>query len=61
MENWTKTEIGSIAAINKTTLTEKTSPDFEFFYVDIASVNEGKISFPKEKINKDGFFNFRGF
>lgn len=50
MENWTKTEIGNIAGINKTTLTQKTSPDYEFFYVDIASVNEGKISFPKEKI-----------
>jgi type I restriction enzyme, S subunit len=50
MENWKKIEIGSVAKINKASLTEKTSSDYEFFYIDIASVNNGKITFPTEKI-----------
>lgn len=50
MENWKKTEVGNIAKINRASLTEKTSSDYEFFYIDIASVDNGKITFPTEKI-----------
>jgi len=48
--NWTKTEIGAVAKVNGKSLPEKNSPEYEFFYIDIASVDEGKIFLPKEKI-----------
>ena len=45
-EDWIITKIGKIADINVTSLGTKTDPEKEISYIDLGSVNEGRIDQP---------------
>jgi type I restriction enzyme S subunit len=47
---WEKRKLADICDINITNLNENSDPDYEFYYLDISSVDGGNISLPKEKI-----------
>ena len=49
-EEWSIKTVEDIAVINSETLKEKTDPNYSFHYLDLSSVDKGKISLPKEKI-----------
>jgi type I restriction enzyme S subunit len=42
--------LNEICEINRRKLSEKTDPEFKFFYLDISSVGAGKVSPPASKI-----------
>ena len=50
-EGWSVKKLGDICHINKFSLSEKTSKDYKFKYIDLSSVDEGKIEFPTEDIS----------
>jgi restriction endonuclease S subunit len=47
---WQHTRLSKICKINHNTLSEKTDPNYEFTYLDISSVDKGKIELPKSRI-----------
>lgn len=47
---WKKVKLSSVARVNKEALGSRTPTGYEFFYIDLSSVCEGRISFPKKKI-----------
>lgn len=49
--SWPIVSLGDICHINKSSLSEKTSKDYKFKYIDLSSVDEGKIEFPTEDIS----------
>lgn len=49
-EGWSVKKLGDICHINKSSLSEKTSKDYKFKYIDLSSVDEGKIEFPTDDI-----------
>jgi type I restriction enzyme S subunit len=49
-QKWKVVRLNEICEINRRTLSEKTDPDFNFFYLDISSVGKGKVSPPASKI-----------
>ena len=48
---WEDKRLGDICCINSSNLTEKTDRCYEFYYLDLSSIDEGKIVYPKEKIS----------
>jgi type I restriction enzyme S subunit len=50
-EEWECTTIGAVADINPKCLPENTPNDYCFFYLDLASVNNGYITIPKKPIS----------
>lgn len=50
-EGWSVKKLGDICHINKSSLSEKTSKDYKFKYIDLSSVDEGKIEFPTDDIS----------
>lgn len=49
-ESWEVVRLGKIADINKNSLSNATSDDYEFKYIDLSAVKTGKIEFPHERI-----------
>src|SRR5215475_2006195 len=49
-QKWKRVRLNEICEINHRTLSEKTDPAYKFFYLDISSVGQGKISSPASKI-----------
>jgi type I restriction enzyme S subunit len=47
---WEVVKICEIADINKNSLPNTTSNDFEFYYIDLSAVKSGTIEFPSEKV-----------
>lgn len=48
-KGWTVKKISEIGHLNSKMLTENTDKDYSFFYIDLSSVDKGKIIFPQEK------------
>lgn len=48
-KSWELVKLSEIAEINKKSLPNTTSVDFEFYYIDLSAVKSGTIEFPKEK------------
>ena len=46
--DWQKVSLEDICCINRYSLTEKTSKDYKFQYIDLSSVNKGKITFSNQ-------------
>ena len=53
-EHWEVKRVKYLADVNRATLTERTDPEFEFYYIDIGNVTLGKIS---ENISRIKFEN----
>jgi type I restriction enzyme, S subunit len=49
-QKWKRVRLNEICEINRSALSEKTDPAFKFFYLDISSVDKGKVSPPASKI-----------
>ncbi|HKQ75820.1 MAG TPA: restriction endonuclease subunit S [Blastocatellia bacterium] len=49
-QKWRKVSLNEICEINRSALSNKTDPDFKFFYLDISSVGKGKVSTPASRI-----------
>ncbi len=49
-KGWIDTTIGELAQINPESLGVRTPTDYEFGYIDLSMVNEGKITYPIENI-----------
>ncbi len=49
-QKWKIVRLNEICDINRSALSEKTDPAFNFFYLDISSVSKGKVSAPATKI-----------
>jgi len=49
-QKWKRVRLNEICEINHRKLSEKTDPAYKFFYLDISSVSEGKVSSPASKI-----------
>lgn len=49
-EDWNVKPIKELVEINSNSLNGKTEPDFSFYYLDLSSIEEGKISLPTEQI-----------
>ncbi len=50
-EEWEIKKLKSVVNINSRSLTEKTESSFSFYYIDLSSVNNGKISYPQFQIS----------
>jgi len=48
--DWKVKKINEVAYVNKNSLNNNTSEDYEFFYYDLSAVNKGKVNHPCEKI-----------
>lgn len=48
--NWQQVSLGDVCYINKYTLSEKTSKEYKFKYIDLSSVDKGNIVFPNQHI-----------
>lgn len=48
-DNWNVKKIGDISKINLLSLSSDTANDYEFFYYDLSSIDEGKINHPNIK------------
>lgn len=49
-KGWEKKKLEEVCYLNKSTLNNKTDPNYSFKYIDLSSVKEGNIQFPKDKI-----------
>ncbi|MBC7932022.1 MAG: restriction endonuclease subunit S [Rubrivivax sp.] len=49
-QEWKQVYLVDICKINDRTLSEKTHPDYEFTYLDISSVDKGKVSLSESQI-----------
>lgn len=49
-ENWEVVKLGDIATINKSSLSNATDDEYEFWYIDLSSVKSGSIELPTEKV-----------
>lgn len=49
-KGWEKKKLEDVCYLNKSTLNNKTDPNYSFKYIDLSSVKEGNIQFPKDKI-----------
>ena len=45
-EQWQRVRLGDVCTINDTVLSENTQSDFRFWYIDLSSVDRGKITYP---------------
>lgn len=50
-KDWDALKIKDFASINNSTINESNSKNFSFYYLDLSSVKQGKVSFPKNKIS----------
>jgi type I restriction enzyme S subunit len=48
-DNWNVKKIGDISKINLLSLSSDTANDYEFYYYDLSSIDEGKINHPNIK------------
>lgn len=46
LSEWKKVALGEVVDINSSSLTNSTEPNFEFKYIDLSSVEKGKVFFP---------------
>lgn len=49
-EDWEVKKLKSLVKINRNTLTENTKPEYQFYYLDISAVKQGKILIPHNTI-----------
>ena len=49
-QKWKRVRLNEICEINRRTLSERTDPAYEFFYLDISSVSKGSVAPPASKI-----------
>lgn len=49
-EDWEVKRLKDVANINKSQLSNNTDGNYEFYYFDLSSVSEGKISLPQSKM-----------
>ena len=47
---WKKVKLKDIASINKRSLNNKTNDDYEYYYYDLTSVDNGQVTHPAKKI-----------
>ncbi len=50
LKGWAKITIGELVQVNPENIGVHTSENYEFGYIDLSMVNEGKIEYPLEKI-----------
>ena len=48
--HWRWSFLGKVVEINRSSLSEDCDPERSFFYLDLASVENWKVSFPKEPL-----------
>jgi len=48
---WKSVRLGDVARINTKSLRQNTSPDYEFYYIDLSCVAQGRITFPTTKVH----------
>ncbi len=48
--DWRVVRIGDVADVNKQSLSENTAPQYEFLYLDVSAIKQGRIEFPSERI-----------
>ncbi len=48
--DWEVKKLGEVVNINNSSLKENTDPNYAFTYIDLSSVNQGKIDIPIEQI-----------
>jgi len=49
-KDWKYVEIEAVASINRRTLSSTTKPDRRFYYLEISSVNKGRVDYPEQTI-----------
>ncbi len=49
-KDWESVKLKEISHINPESITDKTDKNYAFYYIDLGSVDEGKIEFPSNKI-----------
>ena len=49
-EGWKQVKLGDVASVNESSLGQNTEEDYEFYYVDLACVNNGTTLLPTKKI-----------
>ena len=49
-EDWEIKKLKNLVKINRNTLTENTKPEYQFYYLDISAVKQGKILIPHNTI-----------
>lgn len=49
-EDWEVKKLKNLVKINRNTLTENTKPEYQFYYLDISAVKQGKILIPHNTI-----------
>lgn len=49
-KDWRLVHISDVASVNAKTLSEKSDPNKEYFYIELSAVDNGKIAFPEESL-----------
>ncbi len=49
-EGWRKVKLSEVTKVDPESLTQRTDPEYEFRYIDIASVSTGNIDIPTDRI-----------
>lgn len=52
-DEWQEVRLGDVCTINDNVLSENTQPDFEFWYINLSSVDRGKITHPTLAVKFD--------